>query len=382
MNTLKFSDLKCSTCTVMVYSTINFNLNKLFKRLYITYIDLPLTKKQKNVDKKKLSAPYGSIISLQLRNKIRGADLRKKKRKWCTMCRPKTNDHKLILTVSDVLVPYKRDIYTITHHCSSCNETYAVKLEHFLNQLTIIMSIGKNPPLHIMMFKNKLKIAGCKSVEDAMEAIILLWQNYLVPLSNFKKRILYSPKKEIVLNVIENPKHISIKKPNELWGIRKGYDSPEFAFEIVMKNVDFTLGFNIDRYNLREVMNRKEYSEHVHQSIYEPTGHTNVNTKIYMEEPKNLQYAHLRFSAETVERFDETFIPFKSKTKKKVKYNTFIAFGSSKIILSGRYDSDMERAFNIFLSIIQENIDSIRLTFKKIDENKIRNIISRIKKIK
>ena len=56
----------------MVYSNIHFETERIFKSIPITHINPPLTKKKKHIDKHKLSAPYGSIISSQHNVYIRG----------------------------------------------------------------------------------------------------------------------------------------------------------------------------------------------------------------------------------------------------------------------------------------------------------------------
>ena len=52
----EYEDLKTSTRTVMVYTNISFDLKKIFESVKVTDIEAPLTKKKKNVDKKRLVA--------------------------------------------------------------------------------------------------------------------------------------------------------------------------------------------------------------------------------------------------------------------------------------------------------------------------------------
>ena len=188
-----FENLKTSTMTVMVYPNIQMDLRLLFRKILITKVEIPYTKKQKNVDKKRLLAPDGTIVSLQLGNWMRGIDTRKKRKIWCTVCRPieiDGNREKKIKTVTEVPITnrtlknpkYPSDAHTFKMYCSRCDQTYKIKeikkINHFLNQLNILVSIGSTRPLlSVMAFKTSFKIAGCKSLEDAQEAVLCLWQN-------------------------------------------------------------------------------------------------------------------------------------------------------------------------------------------------------------
>ena len=89
-----------------------------------------------------------------------------------------------------------------------------------------------------MLFKNSLKIAGCKTNEDAITAIATLW-NRLAPGS---------------------------------WNIHQCLERPYFIFEVVMRNVGFNLGFGINRTLLNLLMNETQFSDKIALSQFEPTG--------------------------------------------------------------------------------------------------------------
>src|SRR5437016_581623 len=84
----KFEELKTSTRTVMVYTNLMFDLPTIFESVPVEEIDAPLTKKQKNVDKKKLNVPKGVILGAQYKMCVRGTRIKKKKKKWCHTCKP------------------------------------------------------------------------------------------------------------------------------------------------------------------------------------------------------------------------------------------------------------------------------------------------------
>ena len=349
MEKVPFSKLQTSTKTVMVYSNINLDFGKIFENIKITFIETPLTKKKKNVDKKKLKAPHGSIISIQYENKFRGINLKKSKKYWCSVnCRmtKKVQEDDMetkINTITEKFVLIEgTDIHETQYYCSNCEKYYTLKqlkkIINFLNQVTIVMSLGKLN-LNIMMFKDNFKIAGCKGDKDAEEAMIILWENYIKHIASG-----YS----IKINHLGN------------------YD-PTFLFRLVMKNVDFKLGFYIDREQLNKLMNKKEYNKIVFMSQCETTGHTNVNIKMFCNKPEDYMYECM------VLHSDESISPFFSRIKdnpykmekRKNDRITFIVFSSSEIILSGRYDSEMEKAYNFFVDTVFNHRQIIEEKIKK-----------------
>jgi len=355
----EFEDLQTSTMTVMVYTNVVFEMTQIFSNVTMTEVDVPLTKKQRNVDKKKITAPYGAVISVQTKTKIRGVDLRKKKKHWCTICQPyKIIDDKevKVITVTEQLVPEKdSDVFAIMYYCSRCQKSYhpeeMKKINHFLNQLTAVLSIGKQPLLNIMMFKDNLKIAGCKNVDDAVEAIMVLWQDYIVDIPN-------------------------------AWHLKPGATSPRFVFEVVMRNVDFKLGFPIERPALNCLMNGDHFRDKIFMSQYESTGHTNVNIKMFSRKPVGFQYDCLvmPIGKEGKPHFIKLGdIPYKSAKKKEKeakeeKYITFIVFSSSEIILSGRYDLNMKEMYEFFVRTVFKNRKIVEEKLELLDETKIRKI--------
>lgn len=356
----EFKDLKTSTSTIMIYTNLIFDVKAIFSSLELCEIEVPLTKKQGNVDKKKILSPYGTIISVQSTTRIRGVDLRKKKRHWCTVCRPykvtssSTGIEKesRVFTITEYLEPEvdergQTDVRAIKYYCSKCKTTYdpreLKKINHFLNQLTIVLSIGKPPMLNIMMFKDNLKVAGCKDVDDAVEAVLILWQDYLV----------------------HNP---------HLWKLKKGATTPKFQFEPVMRNVDFKMGFPIERNELNYVMNNEEYEKYIFMSQYEPTGQTNVNIKMYSVRPPNFKYDCLVIPFDGNPYFIKiSEITYKNPKKKAKggKYITFIVFSSSEVILSGRYDGNMKDMYEFFVRTVFEHRRQIQEIIHKPDRIEI-----------
>jgi len=353
----EFEDLQTSTMTVMIYTNVLFEMPEIFRNVELTEVEVPLTKKQKNVDKKKIVAPYGAIISVQSKTKIRGVDLRKKKKHWCTVCQPyKVVDDKEIkvITVTEHLVPDEdTDAFSIMYYCSRCQKSYRPeemkKINHFLNQLTAVLSVGKQPLLNIMMFKDNLKIAGCKNIDDAVEAILVFWQDYIVDIPG-------------------------------AWSLKPGAKEPRFVFEVVMRNVDFKLGFPIERPALNYLMNEDNYRDKIFMSQYESTGHTNVNIKMFSKKPGNFQYDCLVIPKKKEPYFIKLDnVPYKSPKKKEKerteeKYITFIVFSSSEIILSGRYDLNMKEMYEFFVQTVFSHREVIEEKLEHLDQLQVRKI--------
>lgn len=356
-----FGDLQTSTMTVMIYTNVIFDMPKIFGRIDITEVEVPFTKKQKNVDKKKITAPYASVISVQSKTKIRGVDLRKKKKRWCTVCQPyKIVDDKesKIITVTEQLAPDTEpgsDAQCVIYYCSKCQKGYKPeemkKINHFLNQLTVVISIGKQPLLNIMMFRDNLKVAGCKSVDDAVEAIMILWQDFIFDMK-------------------------------DAWRLKKGAKEPRFVFETVMRNVDFKLGFPIERPALNYLMNGDGFRDKIHMSQYESTGHTNVNIKMFSRKPADFYYDCLVMPLDAKQKpyfIKLKDIPYKSQKKKEKeakeeKFITFIVFSSSEIILSGRYDKNMREMYEFFVNTVFENREDIEEKLGELNEKDLKKI--------
>lgn len=345
MNVPEFKDLNTSTCTVMVYGNIEFDIENIFKKIRITPVDVPRTKKKKNVDKKSLKAPYGAIVSVQKGVYFRGVDMRKRKKYWCySTCQITKQRGKKTVKVNTVEEEIHRipntDIYEIKYFCTSCKNYYEYrqlkKIMNFLNQITIDIAL-EDIILNVMMFKNNFKIAGCKKKTHAIETAMILWQDYL-------------------------------PRIDASWSMRKEFESetPSFIFRTVMRNVDFRLGFPIDRESLNQLMNSEEYSDRIFMSQCETTSHTNVNIKMYQKKPQGYMYKCLVFPPDEEPYFELLkHNPYKPQKKKKSKYITFIVFSSSEIIVTGKFKESMDDAYRFFVKEILKNRELIE---EKIEE--------------
>jgi hypothetical protein len=412
LNIKPFDELKISTTTVMAYTNVLMNEDNqrnFFCTTPITIIDPPLTKKKKNIDKKKLRAPYGTIISLQYYPPpndnecgvyFRGLRMSKKKSYWCSICQLYDQKGKKLKTVGETqcdvseefmkshiteyeVRTFPPDTKKILFQCSGCNRylklTQLGEIVPFLNQVTVVMSIG-DIKINTMIFgstipfkgelssnvgyyyKNAVpttssfKIAGNKSFDNAVETIRLLWEEYIVPDGR-------------------NWTH------TESRGNRS--TDVHFRFETVMMNLDFSLGFSIDKKKLNNFMQKPEFKDKVFLSKYESTSVTHVNIKMYSPKPEGFLYYVLVYKKADVVQpnikvcidgyqqhnycYKEPKTPYFICTpekwynikKKPEKYTTLIVFSSSQTILTGRYPTNMEENYKFFVDLALKNKEEI-----------------------
>jgi TATA-box binding protein (TBP) (component of TFIID and TFIIIB) len=126
---------KISTKTIMVYFNFNFRIEFIAQNrdqfINCANVVAPLTKKNKQIDKKKIKAPYGDIFSSKYKDSIVGL-----------------NTYKKTKTTS--------------------------RITYFLNQIMFSVSLGQIN-VNVMMFKDKFKISGCKTDNHAIETVKEFW---------------------------------------------------------------------------------------------------------------------------------------------------------------------------------------------------------------
>lgn len=367
-----FEDLKTSTKTIMCYTNVQFNLRQVFASIEVTETIYPSshTKKYKNIDKKTIRAPPGSIISMHYQKYLRGTNLRKMKKYPCPRCKCRNSKGKLIKTVEANFVQkpvegFDKPVSCLEWYCDKCSRSYEPqtigrkKIDNFLNQTTLILFLREDHYINIMLFKNSLKIAGCKTNRDAITAVATLWS----------------------------------RLPPDSWNLHLCVERPFFLFEVVMRNVGFNLGFGINRTLLNLLMNETQFSDKIALSQFEPTGQTNVNIKMFTSKPENFTYDCLVYPKEgltklspadasgvTEKKCNPSVCPcsllldttsdspyiiqvdklfFKKAKDKPEKPMTFIVFSSSQTILSGKYDSNVKEQYQFFIETLLKYKDRI-----------------------
>ena len=211
--------------------------------------------------------------------------------------------------------------------CSKCKREFEIyqlcRIVPFLNQVTIVLSIG-HILINVMMFKDCMKLSGNKTYDDAVEAVMILWENYITSVPN-------------------------------AWSFLKTDTCKEahFMFDVVMRNVNFKIGFPIDKFSLNRLMNRDAYRNHVYLTKYESTSDTHVNIKMFTEKPDKFEYNMLAYDSAGIE--NPYFIQMTWETEHKPMYVTFLIFSSAEVILSGHYINSMKEQYKFFIETINKH---------------------------
>jgi hypothetical protein len=208
-----------------------------------------------------------------------------------------------------------------------------VKKKFFRNALTIVMVIdGKL--INFKISKNgKFQITGCKFNTHAEQAVRFTWD------------------------------YIQHKNGDEpLYTIND--ENLRIVFFTVMTNIDFNLGFKINRENLDKYINlNTEYNSLLETSF----GYTGVNIKIPILSIKD---TNLKSITNKSGVWEENYIKYtdyleilnpkdREKELKKRRYNTFLVFHSGNVIMSGMTKEVMKPIFEGFLTIVKKCKDTI-----------------------
>jgi TATA-box binding protein (TBP) (component of TFIID and TFIIIB) len=199
---------------------------------------------------------------------------------------------------------------------------------YFRNSVTIVMTMPDNKKINFKVSRNgKFQMTGCKIDSHAVKCIEYMW-NYM-------------------------------KEMKDVYTING--DCFKVIFIPAMRNIDFSLGFLVNRETLDMYINEEtEY----HSLLETSFGYTGVNIKIPVVTPvEELKYNKFecdscgKWIQKTVtyqEYIDE--LPEKEKEKKlnKERFNTFLVFHSGKIIMSGTEADVMRPTYYQFIDIIKK----------------------------
>lgn len=297
MDIPNFNDIKISTQTIIGISNIVINTEKLFRKFTIT--------------------PYNVV------EKRRG-----RKKKDDVYVEPQVLPDGNIITIKFGDLIRGVDV-----------NQKKKKGKFFRNALTLVMFMdGKL--INFKITKNgRFQFTGCKSIEHAKKCIQYMWEH------------INTPEYQIQIKLDENEKlyeYISSKD-----------DTFDIKFLTVMTNIDFNIGFPIDREKLDEFIN----SQSVYNSLLETSfGYTGVNIKIKVDENIDFELPCQRYD-KISNKWDEydckysEFIkePSNQKYGAKSRYNTFLIFHSGNIIMSGYNTLFMKDCYKQFRTLLQDN---------------------------
>nr|QBK85390.1 MAG: transcription factor TFIID [Iridovirus LCIVAC01] len=204
------------------------------------------------------------------------------------------------------------------------------KKKYFRNAVTVVMYVV-NKFINFKISKNgKFQLTGCKKEFHAHKCIEYIWKH------------------------MEN-----IGKNEQIYSITNDETYPRIIFNTVMTNIDFNLGFEVNRENLdRHINQQTEYRSLLETSF----GYTGVNIKFPMDQTRDIKLILREFKDgkwSTEETGYKTYLNMltdkeRQRELNKQRYNTFLVFHSGNVIMSGRHVDYMKPQFYRFLKIIDK----------------------------
>jgi TATA-box binding protein (TBP) (component of TFIID and TFIIIB) len=204
------------------------------------------------------------------------------------------------------------------------------KKGYFRNSMTVVMSIDKKL-INFKISKNgKFQITGCKRDEHAEKCVKYIYE------------------------------YIQKINDNQICKLNNG-DSPEVTFITMMTNIDFNLGFNVNREALDEHINKNTPYDSILETSF---GYTGVNIKIphnkSIGDPilKKISFVDNNwiYSQLTYDAYISTLPPKDQKKEmQKTRRNTFLVFQSGNVILSCKHHYYMKDMYEKFIDIVNEN---------------------------
>jgi TATA-box binding protein (TBP) (component of TFIID and TFIIIB) len=209
----------------------------------------------------------------------------------------------------------------------------------FRNSITVVMILDK--PINFKVCRNgTFQMTGCKSWEHAEMCIRKIWD--------------------------------SIKDTDSVYSFSREPGHLSSLIIPSMRNIDFDIGFKVNREKLSNYINTKEDLYCLLETSF---GYTGVNIKIPLTKSRDtmsiqkLECADDGTWSNVWTTYTEYLGILDEKTRKaKIKeqrYNTFLVFHSGKVIFSGITSDYMRDTYYTFTEIIQKSFDSIEERLEK-----------------
>ena len=206
------------------------------------------------------------------------------------------------------------------------------KSKWFRNSFTVVMIID-NKPINFKVCQNgMMQITGCKFDSQAEDCVKFIWYY--------------------------------IKEQQDIYKFTYG-DSLDIMFIPVMRNIDFSLGFNVDREKLAKyISTQTKY----HCLLETSFGYTGCNSKVPINiDIRKMKIKKLSFLDDNWVEKDSTYDEYLSKlTEKEInkkmnkeRFVTFLIFHSGKVIQSSINSEFGRDSYYYFLEIIKSAFDEI-----------------------
>tara|TARA_Y100000389_G_C17452144_1_gene515599 strand:- start:538 stop:1521 length:984 start_codon:yes stop_codon:yes gene_type:complete len=206
------------------------------------------------------------------------------------------------------------------------------KKKWFRNSITVVIILDK--PINFKVCRNgTFQMTGCKNLEHAELCVKYIWRY--------------------------------MNEHTDIYSLTRG-DNLEALFIPSMRNIDFSLGFLVDREKLNNfICKNKDY----HCLLETSFGYTGVNIKMPLSEDmskleikKISSVSNNDFIEEwtTYQEYLDLLSPKDAETKlKDDRYNTFLVFHSGKCIMSGLTAKFMRKPYEIFIGLIKKAYEDI-----------------------
>ena len=301
---VKFSDLKISTMTMVIATNWNLDIAEIFTQFPITEF-IVVRKKRGRKKKGPVIDPNegvlsGSVICLEYSGERRGPDLKPDK--------------------------------------TSRNIKNKKKTKPFRNSISVVMKVGNKYVNGKISNNGKIQITGAKKLEHTISFINNIWR--LIRSLTSKGKMTYTLKNDDTV--------------------------PKAVVKIVMTNIDYDLGYNIDRLKIDSYI-KTEQARFI--SIFHPSSaYSGVNIKAVSKD-----YIDNRMTLMTWDDTNElstercpydqyvALLSEKDKVKEatpKDHYHTFLVFYSGRVIQSGPSYQDMEKVREQFVELCCKQKDT------------------------
>lgn len=235
---------------------------------------------------------------------------------------------------------------------------------YFRNSMSVIMIINDKKINFKLSRNGRIQMTGCKHDDDIIQCIKFMW-GYIKPHKSFYKLMNWSMYKNIHSGNIESLIKDHDKNPPFYYD-----DTLKTKIIPVMRNIDFSLNFNVDREQLDKYFNQtSEFRSLLEASV----AYTGVNIKtLVTSDIRTLPILKLEegYDNEKWKLTNDTYDNYLSilndkecrKNLYKERYNTFLVFHSGKVILSSIHSNFSRDSYHNFLKTIDDNYFQIKET--------------------
>ena len=315
-----FEDIKVSTKTYTATTNLTINIKELFEYLpvvpYVVIAKRRGRKKKCELTDPNNNIPEGSIITIKCEGELRGVELKPKKLK------------------------------------------NGLKKKWFRNSITVVIILDK--PINFKICRNgTFQMTGCKTHEHAEQCIKYIWK-YMNDKNGVTRKLPIDPKGDG-----QRPLDPKGDGQRPLYTFTRG-TTLETLFIPSMRNIDFSIGFLVDREKLNRYMSTQDK---FHCLLETSFGYTGVNIKIPLENDiSTMDVKKLTCDVDgiwsdvwtTYQEYLDILNPKDRAIKLAAeRYNTFLVFHSGKIIHSGLTENFMRDVYYYFLTIMRDCFDSV-----------------------